>query len=204
LSDSAVIEKTTIWKGVYRRSPSFYVYLTSGLILVFLLAGGAAFFYFAERIEDGYQRQMTRLANQKIEHLRTFFIERQSDAEFLAGRKGVQELLHAHARGVASKGLEQSLDNEIRRMASIYSYYDIRLLDASLHTVLATVDDEVDPIEKNAFQSALNSGVITQVDFHVSRSGAASFGFAAPIFDTEGVSEAPIGILYLEQAFLPN
>ena len=52
--------------------------------------------------------------------------------------------------------------------------------------------------------SALNNRAISIVDFHVSDNGAASFGFAAPVFEPEEAAIAPIGVLYLEMGFAPK
>lgn len=131
----------------------------------------------------------------KKTQLESFLQERRADAELMARRPGVWQLLGGGG-AIRLGGLGPGL--LIKQAREIYGYHDARLIDRQFHTVLATGDDHIHAIELAAFKAAVETRKPALADMHLFGDGKIGFGLASPVFSGGDTSKPVVGVVYLE------
>lgn len=168
------------------------------LFAIGVLASIMAFEHYSGVIQRKAHNDLQAIAVAKKEQVESFIQERHGDAGLLVARAPVWQFLDARGGPVQPPELKPLLDLTLRQTRDAYGYHAIALFNTALQRVTGPVDEPLQPLERAALQTALETRHSTFVDMHVSHDGKPHFGVAHPVFARGDPARAVVGVAYLE------
>ncbi len=125
--------------------------------------------------------------------------DRIGDAEILATRPILLELLKPNPDSEKSALFVAGLTSAVAATARAYGYYSIVVLDTNFAPIVPGVNPHRSNVETAAIRQAIARRAFVIGDIHEEEGGRFVYGIAMPIFTSGDPSRALVGVAYLER-----
>ncbi|MCK9199658.1 MAG: ATP-binding protein [Gallionella sp.] len=170
----------------------------AALVLVVPLIGFAIAGLYGPQIEREAHANLEAIARLKAEQIENWLLERQGDAEVLAGDEKLAELAARLARREQDEKLAELIRNRFDQLRSSYHYDRILLLDTH-NRFLLTSGTEVGmaPVLPDLLQQVIASQKVQRRDIYRDQEGHIHLEWAVPLVVPDGQGGRAVAVVVL-------
>ena len=151
-----------------------------------------------DRVRQDFAEDLHATLDLRREQIEAQLGERFGDAELVATRNSVRELLDPLTSAEQRKVAQRLTERTVADLKRIYGYRDIYLFNLRGEEILATSQRSIETHEHQMVGEVLHTGKPGLVDIHQEGENPQTFGVVQPVVVGAGADRRLVGAAYLE------